>query len=233
MSLRHRELGRLVPTDFRHVERYPLAALPVTERPTSVPSAIGVNWYSSFDDPVKGQDGKWRVSLPATARLRGGHCLCVAPKGVKDSWSWWLFYDQGSEGACVGFGCSRMMSLLNRRRYDGRWLYREAQSIDEWPGIDYDGTSVRAGLDVLRVIGALRVRSGRIFSPQALDGIAANRWATSTQDFLNATGWSDASEIPWLNSWGRGYPQVVYVDVDSVIDRLMNEDGEFPIVTDR
>ena len=25
---------------------------------------------------------------------------------------WWDFYDQGTEGACVGFGCSRMMSLL-------------------------------------------------------------------------------------------------------------------------
>ena len=29
----------------------------------------------------------------------------------------------GPEGACVGFGCSRMMSLLNRKRYDARWLW--------------------------------------------------------------------------------------------------------------
>ena len=55
----------------------------------------------------------------------------------------------GHEGACVGFGISRLASHLNRKLYDGFWLYHEAQKIDEWPGEDYDGTSVRAGLDIL------------------------------------------------------------------------------------
>ncbi len=42
------------------------------------------------------------------------------------------YYDQGEQGACVGFGYSWMMSILNRRRYDPFWLYNEAQLIDPW-----------------------------------------------------------------------------------------------------
>ena len=62
-------------------------------------------------------------------------------------------YDQGREGACVGFASSWAMSILNRRFYDAGWLYREARKIDEWPGEAYDGTSVRAGVEVLRSVG--------------------------------------------------------------------------------
>ena len=52
-------------------------------------------------------------------------------------------------------------SQLNRKLYDGFWLYHEAQKIDEWPGEDYDGTSVRAGLDILRKRGHCEIREGR------------------------------------------------------------------------
>jgi C1A family cysteine protease len=48
-------------------------------------------------------------------------------------------------------------------------LYREAQSIDEWPGEDYDGTSVRAGAKALQRQGFITGYSwaydvGTIFS---------------------------------------------------------------------
>ena len=29
---------------------------------------------------------------------------------------WWKSHDQGSEGACVGFGCSAMQSITNHRQ---------------------------------------------------------------------------------------------------------------------
>jgi C1A family cysteine protease len=32
-------------------------------------------------------------------------------------------------------------------------VYREAQKVDEWPGEDYSGTSVRAGAKVLQALG--------------------------------------------------------------------------------
>lgn len=229
-----RPLGRREPTDFVHIDRWPLRTLAVAERPTSVPMAIGVNWYAEFDRPVKGRDGRWRVAQDGRlTRIRGGHCLCLAPADFQDPASWWTFYDQGAEGACVGFGCSRMMSLLNRYRYAGRWLYQQAQLVDEWADTPpEEGTSVRAGLDILRKVGHRRVRGSRTGDPDPAHGIAANRWATDIDDVLATIGRPGADEIPWLNSWGRDYPHVVWVPTQ-VHARLLSEDGEYGAVTDR
>ena len=38
--------------------------------------------------------------------------------------------------------------------------------------------------------------------------------------------------VPLLNSWGRGYPHVVWMP-DAVFDRMIREDGEVALVTDR
>ena len=227
-------LGRRPPTDWRHVDRYPLTALPEAERPEGVPSSVGVNWYAEFDRPVKGTDRRWRVATDGRlTRIRGGHCVCFAPPNLKDHASWWLYYNQGAEGACVGFGESRAMSLLNRRRYDGRWLYKQAQLIDEWWNTPpEEGTSVRAGLDILRNIGHVRVYGKRPGSINPAEGIAANRWATNIDDWLAAIGWPGADEVPFLNSWGRSYSHITWMPT-SVAERLMREDGEFPIITDK
>ena len=226
-------LGRLEPTDWGHVERYPLSALP--EPPRGVPSPIGVNWYAEFDRPAKGSDRRWRVAVDGRlTRLRGGHCVVVPPRRFIDPASWWTFYNQGAEGACVGFGISRAMSLLNRRRYDARWLYHVAQHHDEYPQTPpEEGTSVRAGLDILRNVGHRRVWGNVAGWPNPVEGISANRWATNIDEWLLATGWEGADEVPLLNSWGRAYPHVVWVRVDPVLTRLLREDGEFSIITDR
>ena len=97
-------------------------------------------------------------------------------------------YDQGTEGACVGYSCSWMMSILNRQMYDARRLYREAQGIDEW----YDtppeeGTSVRAAMDILRTRGHWRVVRGRFAQDPAMsEGIVENRWAKSIDEIRTA-----------------------------------------------
>jgi hypothetical protein len=229
------ELGRRPPTDWEHVEKYPLQALPMRDRPQFVPSPVGVNWYAEFDRPTLGRDSRWRVAANGKlTRIRGGHCVVFVPPRTRDHYSWWKYYNQGAEGACVGFGESRAMSLLNRRRYDGRWLYRNAQNRDEFPRTPpEEGTSVRAGLDVLREVGHVRVHGARSSAPDLAEGIAANRWATSIDDWLVALGryWR-SNEVPFLNSWGLSYPHVVWVPV-TVMDRLLREDGEFAIITDR
>ena len=159
-------LGRRAPTDWRHYEKFPLTAATTPTAPT--PVAIGVNWYEDFDNPVQKGSRYWIGLNPKQlGSVRGGHCVCLEPgdqldgngevdRLLQDSQSWWDFYDQGREGACVGFGCSRMMSLLNRKRYDARWLWDWAKSTDEWaetnPGDD-QGTSVRAACDILRARG--------------------------------------------------------------------------------
>lgn len=91
-------------------------------------------------------------------------------------------YDQGVEGACVGHGWSWAVSIWNRRFYDAFWLYEEAKRRDEWPGEDYDGTSVRAGGDVLRETGHRRIFRGQTKDTNYADGINEFRWAKSVDE---------------------------------------------------
>ena len=227
-------LGRRAPTDWRHVERHPLTAETSPGEP--VPVVLGVNWYVEFDQPQRDDRQRWWIARDGNlTRIRGEHCVCLLPYGARDPISWWNFYDQGHEGACVGFGCSRMMSLFNRRRYDARWLWNRAKEIDEWPETnpgDDNGTSVRAGFDVLREVGHVRYRRRDEEAPDRIEGVAANRWATSTEDALEALGRRNEDAVPVLNSWGRGYPHHVWMPVE-VLDRLRREDGEVAIATDR
>jgi hypothetical protein len=245
-------LARFIPDDFRHVEGYPLTALPPEERPVHAPVVIGVNWYVEFGDPEQDEaSGEYFVARGGADTLtdvRGGHCVCLEPgtEELADEAGWYEFYDQGREGACVGFGWSRCMSILNDRLYTARWLWDRAKEQDEWsetnPG-DNEGTSVRAAAEVLRSLGHVAwdpdhaddeadARSN--YQPQQGEGIAAYRWATSVEEVHAVLGNPKADElgaVPFLNSWGPAYPRSVWMP-DDVLDRLMSEDGEVAIPTD-
>ena len=185
-----------------------------------------------------------RVCLEPGDQLNGNREVV---RLLQDSQSWWDFYDQGREGACVGFGCSRMMSLLNRKRYDARWLWDWAKSTDEWddtnPGDD-QGTSVRAACDILRARGHVPWKDaykGRSYKqrdkeePAAGEGINANRWAKTVaqvQGVLKSPANERAGAVRVLNSWGRGYPHRVWMPYET-LQRLIDEDGEVALVTDR
>ncbi|HEX6021518.1 MAG TPA: hypothetical protein VFZ00_05945 [Solirubrobacter sp.] len=224
-------LGRRPPSDWTHVDKYPLTAATAPAKP--VPVVIGVNWYVEFDKPQKDSQGhSWIARDGKLTRIRGGHCVCLKPRGATDPDAWWTFYNQGSEGACVGFGISRLASQLNRKLYDGFWLYHEAKKVDEWPGDDYDGTSVRAGLDILRKRGHRVVENGRVLPESIHEGIVRNRWARSIDDILDTLGYSGLDYVDVLNSWGRNYPHLTRMPA-KVLERLWKEDGEVGIVTDR
>ena len=68
--------------------------------------------------------------------------------------------DQGAEGACVGMAHVAFIGAepvpAPRARVSNaeaiRW-YERAQRLDEWPGDDYSGTSVNAGMKVGRAFG--------------------------------------------------------------------------------
>lgn len=238
-------LGRRAPSDWSHVESYPLSALPASVVPKGVPVAIGVNWYSNFDNPIQ-RGTRWYIGEGPLGSVRGGHCVCLRPSGLTDITGWWDFYNQGAEGACVGFGSSRMMTLLNRRRYNPWWLWDEAKIQDEWPDTnpgDDNGTSVHAAMTILRTVGHVpwsstmpwpgSVKMRDAYPAQQLDGIDTVRWATTTDEVITVLGLSlTATHVPLLNSWGRDYPHAVQLPI-SVLDRLIREDGEVALVTDR
>lgn len=62
--------------------------------------------------------------------------------------------DQGSEGACTGFGLATVANYLLRRRLvipdkapvSPRMFYENARRYDDWPGEDYDGSSARGAM---------------------------------------------------------------------------------------
>lgn len=232
-------LGRRTPPDWKHVERYPLRALTAAARPTIVPVSFGTNWYSGMDEPQKVGNRYFIGRSGNLGSIRGGHCYCLKPPAVTDLIAWWAFYDQGAEGACVGFGESRMMTLLNRKRYDAQRLYLRAQEVDEFadtpPG---EGTSVRAGLDVLKDEGGIvynaRLKSDVTYMPVKAEGISAFRWATTWDEVRATLGVADNyNAVPFLNSWGRsGFPHITWM-TDELGERLLSEEGEAGLITDR
>lgn len=72
-------------------------------------------------------------------------------------WSGGVTLDQGREGACVGFGWTQEFlssprpyhaaSAVRANEYAREFYYR-CRQVDEWPGENYDGTSVLAGAQV-------------------------------------------------------------------------------------
>lgn len=94
-------------------------------------------------------------------------------------------YDQGNERACVGNAIAAWCSAQDYARtakgetYDALSIYEEAKKIDEFPGEFCSGTSVSAGLEVIRNLGAPRLSSSERFF------ITEYRWATGMNDILN------------------------------------------------
>lgn len=231
----HKPLGRRKPTDQIHIQKYPLTLETTPVKP--VPVTIGVDWYESFDYPVKRNHRYW-IGLGDLGDIRGGHCVCIPPESLTDSYAWKTFYDQGMEGACVGFGSSRMMSLLNRKSYDARWLWNQAKMVDEFPDTnpgDDNGTTVRAAMDVLRDKGHVVYNKKQEKEPNLSEGISVNRWATTTEQILNVLQsplYRKLQAVPILNSWGKYYPHIVWLPV-TVLQKLLDDQGEATIVTDR
>jgi hypothetical protein len=229
-------LGRRAPTDWRHVERFPVTAAPA--KPVHVPVVFGLNWYTGLDTPQRRGREWWLPGPDALGSIRGGHAICSLPEAARDSDGWWTFYNQGQTGACTGFSASRCMSILNRRRYDAVWLWRQARLTDEWTDNDdlddlEQGSSVRAAFEVLRVRGHELVRRGRSEAPSRIEGISAYRWATSVDEVRAALGARpDRPGVPLLQSWGRSWPHVVWLP-DETLERLLREDGEAGIPSDR
>lgn len=254
-------LGRREPSDFTHVEKYPLSALRVST-PIAVNTALKLpRWHWSHDQGREGSCvGHGSVMERAITNTGQNIVTRVLRPGRR--------YDP--------------ISLWNAAKETDEWP-------DTNPGDD-QGTSVRAAYDILRNKGARRVRSMKTFQdgrpiPNGLkdwdlsEGILRNRWATSVDEMRAAilagtpvtigVNWYDDFDEPikagdgryWVaqqgirlktrgghcvcvygasdrlqafkfkNSWGRSYP-LCWVPY-TVMEQLLDEYGEAVLVTDR
>lgn len=81
----------------------------------------------------------------------------------KTMWKTGIVLDQGTEGACVGFGWTgellaapaspKIQPRVKVADSFARSVYHEAQKIDEWDGESYKGTSVLAGAKIIQQKG--------------------------------------------------------------------------------
>ena len=156
------------------------------------------------------------------------------------SWRRGPVLDQGEEGMCVGMGVAGELGC-SPVRVPGvdfalaEGIYREAQGIDEWPGEDYSGTSVLAGMKVAVARGYFSgyhwcldidqtARTVVQLGPVVI-GVPWSSEMYSTDDrgvvklggspvgghCLVVTGfhprhpWTGGPAFTWLNSWGTDY----------------------------
>lgn len=118
-------------------------------------------------------------------------------------------YDQGPTSSCVG---QTLKGLLNtapttarirssvRNAYDAMHIYREAQKFDEWPGVDYEGTSALGACEYLRSVSVIQGYYWCFTLDQVLDclgqrgavGIGvqwrSGMWDTDSDGFVHAQG---------------------------------------------
>lgn len=173
-----------------------------------------------FDERSRNYPIRALVTEEAPLRSRGWACPT------------WL--DQGQEGACVGFSwshelCAWPVAVKGISDDFARGIYKEAQKSDEWPGEDYEGTSVLAGAKTV---------AGKGYMDEY-------RWAFGVDDALRALGYQGpvVVGIPWYQSMfeprpsglvevtpGGGGGHAILVRGVSLKARLKGEPGPMPVV---
>lgn len=97
---------------------------------------------------------------------------------ISKHWDCSAWLDQGREGACVGFGWSHeLCAEPDVDTVDNNFalsVYHRAQQLDEFPGEDYSGTSVLAG-----VKATMELTQGMGLTPYS-----SYRWAFGVEDIM-------------------------------------------------
>jgi len=192
-------LGRFIPDDWRHVEKYPLRAV-MAETVATVEETLALPY-----------------------------------------WHW--SHDQGEEGSCVGHGCVMERAITNTaqnkgqgmwrpgRRYDPLDLWNRAKLIDPWPETnpgDDNGTSVRAGYDVLRTVGPriIAVNGIILSSETGLPEVSDKRYAPELAEGVVRTRW--AQNVDELRSGlSAGIPVTIGVNWYAGLERFTRKPGPF------
>jgi len=177
--------------------------------------------------------------LPAHDERDARYPLSAAvPVGPIPTYRYWRtgpVLDQGPYPHCVGFAWAGWLQCSPVRTPSGpaqaEAIYREAQTVDEWPGEGYSGTSVRAGAKVLTGQGRVTqylwatdvetiaefvlARSPVVLGTNwyqgmsnSLEGIAEPIGVLEGGHAYLVTGYNSRTRLfRCLNSWGLGWGQ--------------------------
>ncbi len=98
---------------------------------------------------------------------------------ISKTWPCYNVLDQGQEGSCVGHGFAHELlsdpyADKDINENDAIQIYGLAQRLDEYPGEDYEGTSVLAGIKSVK---------------ELYRGVESYRWATNLSDVVTCLGY--------------------------------------------
>ena len=174
---------------------------------------------------------------------------------------WWG--DQGNTPQCVAFAWTHWVED-GPVTHPGKApivvpseLYTAAQRIDEWPGENYDGTSVRAGAKVLQSLGRISAYHWAWDATTLVDAVlnlgpvvVGTNWYSGmfypVNDVIHATGVIAGGHayvingvnlkkglVRVKNSWGRewGGDGRVWMEIET-LEKLIGEDGEACLATE-
>lgn len=196
--------------------------------------------------------------LPAADERDGNFRMAVAPQALPAYryYSMGPILDQGPYPHCVGFAWRQWLSsalLKTRTGPAAQTIYGEAQKIDEWPGEDYAGTSVRAGAKYLQSLGHISnylwawdvntvkawILSGQgtvvlgtlwyedMFEPDAQGFIYPTGPEAGGHAYLLAGFSQDRDAFRIVNSWGRAWGESGRAWISSAdVATLIDRDGE-------
>jgi hypothetical protein len=164
-------------------------------------------------------------------------------------WRLWWIGDQGDLPYCVGYAWHALLRaapLVQAKPGPAR-IYHQAQQRDEWPGEDYEGTSVRGGAKAVKAAGQLKSYGwafdletvlnwlgtngpvvlgtnwyAGMFSPDQTGLIVPNGELVGGHAYL-AIGYDDATGLllcqnSWGPEWGlNGRFKIRYADADALV----------------
>lgn len=118
------------------------------------------------------RDEDYVLDLSTAAKRKSAFARVLQRKSIDDvvdyhtdealqrGWRYWHSADvlnQKSTPQCVGYACYKFLTAGHIRNVDSiptpKEIYDRAQQLDEWPGEDYDGTSIRGGMKALQRSG--------------------------------------------------------------------------------
>lgn len=220
-----KKLGRVIVKDDRD-EQYPMESV----LPATTPGINYKYWWTS---------GWWGDQGPT-------------PQCVSYAWLHWVedgpvthFYEDRNIDPTYKVGAHDAL-------FNPNTVYKEAQKVDQWPGEDYNGTSVRAGAKILHKMGVIEeyrwawdfetLKKALLTKGPVVVGTWWHRdmFYPDEEGFITPTGNKsgghayvlnginvDEGFVRLKNSWGRGWGKdgYAYVKFDDMA-RLLDDGGE-------
>lgn len=153
--------------------------------------------------------GLGRLYVPDVRDARYPMRAILGPQtttGRSQFWAVGPILDQGTTPQCVGYCAKQFLQTAPTVTLDGpsaTELYHMAQARDEWPGENYDGSSVRGVAKALQDLGRL---ASYVWAANAID---VRDWVVTHGPVMFGTLWFDAMFKPctgWLcGLFGKRY----------------------------